>query len=585
MTRISTTVRALLLVLPLVALGTPGAASAQKASVCGPVTYDKGLSTTQTKFSTESLSWGYGAYDPGNPFFYPPSKWYGSESLAAEYAIPFEILGTGFRDSSYNEDTGEITMGGCNTYCETTQADFCLWRGFWSPASNPSPMHACTALKMADGYSKSAIRHPNSPVIIGIPGGDGPGIEEYKFGGNGYSVCQPGQISGPTAQIVAVPSAVQFGQSSSLQYKCTKSTSAKITAAGDSIGSISQMQGARTVTPTADTTYTLTCTGPEGTATASTRVSVWTLPTQNMNLTAMMVTPLNGVLDFTTLGFSIPLNVATVFQSLIVTQGGYQVPAGVTHSFERKNATNNPVGTDVTPSFGGAYNSSQIEFSHTFTSPGVYYLRACADSLNRVAEDQEADNCGPWSEMRVGLDVDGGSVSCAVSDTTILPGESVTYTATPSDGARAPYSWLAADGATGFGTGKTVTRTLASAGSYGMQVSATGAVDAANCPVVTVATAPPPVCPGTRDVEISADPLRVRSGQTTTLTWSADAINTGCTITGPGYSQTVSANSCTVPNGTAVRTVNSQSEFVISCDNGAATDSVIVNVIPEFEEF
>ena len=572
-------VRILALVLPLLLVGP--AANAQQPTVCGPVTYDKGLSSTETKFSTESLAWTYGAYDPSNPFYYPPSKWFGSEQVAAEYAIPFEILGSGFRDHEYDPETGEYTIGGCSV-CEDYPADFCLYRGSWDPASNPGLLHACTALKMKEGYSKSAVRHPDSPVIIGIPGGDNYGIPEYKMGGNGYSVCEPGEVTGPTAQIVAVPGSVMFGQSSSLQYKCTESTEAVITAAGESIGSLTQMQGSRTVTPTADTSYTLTCTGPEGTATASTRVSVWILPGSGLNLTAYAVAPDTGSLDLSTFSFEIPVNLATVFSSAISSVGGYNVPGGVTHAFELRGASNNPIATDVTPAFGGAYSTSPIEFTHTFTQPGSYYLRACADSLGTVAETSEDDNCGPWSLMRVGLS-DAGSVSCSVSDTTVAPGESVTYTATASGGASGPYTWSATGGGSGFGTGRTATRTFAAAGSYGMQVSAAGAPAQATCPAVIVTEAP--LCPGTKVANIDASPLRVRAGETTTVTWSASAIDTNCLITGPGYSQTVTAVSCVIPDGTTTRTVTTQSQFTISCDNGAAVDSVIVNVIPEFEEF
>ena len=571
-------VRIIALVLPLLMVGP--AVNAQQSTVCGPVTYDKGLSTTETKFSTESLAWTYGAYDPSNPFYYPPSKWYGSEQAAAEYAIPFEILGSGFRDSEYDPETGEYTIGGCSV-CENYPADFCLYRGSWDPASNPSLLHGCTAFKMKEGYSKSAVRHPDSPVIIGIPGGDNYGIPEYKMGGNGYSVCEPGNISGPTAQIVAVPGSVQFGQSSSLQYKCTESTSATITAAGESIGAITQMQGSRTVTPTADTSYVLTCTGPEGTATASTRVSVWVLPSSGLNLTAMAVAALD-FLDLSSYSFKIPVNMPVDFASGIMSVGGYNVPGGVTHAFELRGASNNPIATDVTPAFGGAYNTSPIEFTHTFTSEGTYYLRACADSLGMVAETSEADNCGPWATVQIG-DGDAGSVSCQVSDTTVAPGESVTYTATPSGAASGPYTWTATGGGSGFGTGRTATRTFSAAGSYGMQVTAAGAPAQATCPAVIVTEAP--LCPGTKVANIDASPLRVRAGQTTTVTWSATAIDTNCVITGPGYVETVTAVSCVIPDGRTTRTITTQSQFTISCDNGAAVDSVIVNVIPEFEEF
>jgi len=154
----------------------------------------------------------------------------------------------------------------------------------------------------------------------------------------------------------------------------------------------------------------------------------------------------------------------------------------------------------------------------------------------------------------------------------------VTYTANPSNGAGAPYSWSSTSGS-GFGTAATATRTFTNQGNYNMSVSASGA--SANCPLVTVNA-----CPGARTATINADRTRVNINDTVTLTWQAGGINTSCIVTGPtGTLYTSNATSCNVPDGSVTTAVAGQSTYTISCDSGTVTDSVIVNVVPNFEEF
>jgi hypothetical protein len=106
------------------------------------------------------------------------------------------------------------------------------------------------------------------------------------------------------------------------------------------------------------------------------------------------------------------------------------------------------------------------------------------------------------------------------------------------------------------------------------------------CPNVTVAanwcTA------GSAALTITASPARVRSGQVSTVTWSASNVigqDAVCTVSGPGvsWSSSVSASPSCSANGSATPTIATQSTYVLTC--GGATKSVIVNVIPEFEEF
>lgn len=175
---------------------------------------------------------------------------------------------------------------------------------------------------------------------------------------------------------------------------------------------------------------------------------------------------------------------------------------------------------------------------------------------------------------------DPPSVTCTVNDTTVFTGESATYTAHPANGASGPYGWSSLSGS-GFGTGATVTRTFTSQGSHNMQVSATGASAVGSCPLVVVTA-----CPGPNVATIDADRTRVNPGETVTLNWTASGISNSCTITGPsGTLHTVNATNCNVPSGNVTTTVSTQSTYTISCESGAVTDSVIVNVNPGYIEF
>lgn len=76
----------------------------------------------------------------------------------------------------------------------------------------------------------------------------------------------------PTASLTANPPSIVRGNPSTLTSTCTNATSATI---DQGVGTVSPSgQTQRQVSPTGNTTYTLTCTGPGGTATSSVTVAV-----------------------------------------------------------------------------------------------------------------------------------------------------------------------------------------------------------------------------------------------------------------------------------------------------------------------
>jgi hypothetical protein len=81
-------------------------------------------------------------------------------------------------------------------------------------------------------------------------------------------------------------------------------------------------------------------------------------------------------------------------------------------------------------------------------------------------------------------------------------------------------------------------------------------------------------------ISISASPATVRSGDTTTITWSATSVNS-CTVTGPGVSTSGSSGSLTTP------AITSQSTYTLSCstDGGTVTATTTVSLQGSFGEF
>ena len=79
----------------------------------------------------------------------------------------------------------------------------------------------------------------------------------------------PAPMPTPTASISINPTAIDAGQSATLVWSATNATGASITGVGTVAAS-----GSQAVSPSRSTSYTLTATGPGGTAQASTRLTV-----------------------------------------------------------------------------------------------------------------------------------------------------------------------------------------------------------------------------------------------------------------------------------------------------------------------
>lgn len=381
-------------------------------------------------------------------------------------------------------------------------------------------------------------------------------------------------VPAPTVTLSADPSTVTAGDPTTLTWTSTNADSCVI---DNGVGAAAPAAGGSvTANPGVTTTYTITCTGDGGEATAATVVTVnaGTGP----DLTAGSVSPTSAI-----------LGESVVLSALISNIGNASTGSGFQNVFQFDNDSNHSSGvTNAAGSVSGvlaAAGSANTTNTHTFNSEGTWYVRVCADNntsmTGLITETNEGNNCGPWTSISVSEDTAGAAVSCTVDKTNVAVGEQVTYTANPSGGAGAPYVWTdTPDAGTNLGSGTVVNRTYTAEGTYAMQVSATGASSAGFCPNVTVGTA---TCPGTPSATISATPDRVRSGSNVTITWSAQNVQGTCTITGPGVNQTVSASACVVPETSITASITAQSVYRISCTG--ASDTAVVNLLPLIEEF
>ncbi|MDE1919465.1 MAG: hypothetical protein KGH56_02075 [Patescibacteria group bacterium] len=153
-------------------------------------------------------------------------------------------------------------------------------------------------------------------------------------------------------------------------------------------------------------------------------------------------------------------------------------------------------------------------------------------------------------------------------------------------------SWTSTDAtscsaAGGFSTGGATsgsasTGILSSSQNY--QISCTGPGGTGNSNVATVTVLIP-------TVSISANPDRVLSGGSTTVSWSATNVNS-ITITRNGAPwQTFTAGASRSISGSAPDAITAQTSYVITATNNAsataaaATATKIVNVVSSFQEF
>lgn len=238
--------------------------------------------------------------------------------------------------------------------------------------------------------------------------------------------------------------------------------------------------------------------------------------------------------------------------------------------------------TATTMSALAARGNGTATQTYTFPAAGIYGIRVCADKADRngtngnpngeISESNELNNCGGWTDVNVTAACTPGA-SCSASNACNYA--SGTYDSSCNCSATVPPV------PANYGNAcpsTPPTNVCGQAGSGTILCNGT-------CSAVT-----PPDTQCYPTVSLSADPTRVRSGGSTTLSWTTSGA-TSCTLTGQnGLNLSVAAGSLAA--GSAVSNTNSglpidaETTFTLRCTNayGAATDSETVTLVPVFIE-
>lgn len=281
---------------------------------------------------------------------------------------------------------------------------------------------------------------------------------------------------------------------------------------------------------------------------------------------------------------------ARTFSSTVTNNGAVTTGQTTQNVFQ---IDNNADHTTVTATVAGsasptlAANATSVtSANYTFSSAATYYVRACADTntslVGAVLESNEADNCSAWRTVTVTASASGTELSCSPSASSVAVGGTVTWSATPSTYGAFAYTWDPSEAAAQAAKPATFNRTYAAAGNYGMDATVTSTGETASCGFVTVGNP----C-SNPDITLTAVPDRVTSGQPTVITFSASGISGSCTLsgTGLGTQSAVTASMCNVADTTVTTpAITAQSTYTVTCTDGT-TESVVVNVIPRFQEF
>lgn len=225
--------------------------------------------------------------------------------------------------------------------------------------------------------------------------------------------------------------------------------------------------------------------------------------------------------------------------------------------------------------------STNISGSYTFSSAGSYNVRACANTNTSggtvISESSTSNNCGAWNPITVSNPIPTATLSA--NPTSVDVGQTSTLTWNSTNATSCTGTGFTTGGRT---SGSASTGALNTPGTQNYQVVCSGQGGSSDPAFASVEVVAP-------SATISASPDRVSSGGSSTLSWSANNVNS-CTVTGPtgtlasGASDADRNFSTGSPRSAAITT---QSTFTITCQTRTSpvSDSVIVNITPGFQEF
>ncbi|MDO8593512.1 MAG: PKD domain-containing protein, partial [bacterium] len=232
-------------------------------------------------------------------------------------------------------------------------------------------------------------------------------------------------------------------------------------------------------------------------------------------------------------------------------------------------------GTDdlwnTTPSFTKSYATAGVKQASLSVTDSVSHSTASA-SCATGADQQGGSATGGGG---TGVGVSSCTSSFSASPTTVEQGQSINLAWNVSGGSLCASSCSGLGFSTGGAvSGSTTAVPSPASHSYALSCSAGTYGPPANENATVTVRVPIAV--------ISASPLRVTTGNNTTVTWSSEN-SSSCVVTKNGISWRTDIGPISVPDPVTTQTV-----YKIDCANNYGvhvTDSVIVNVVPIFNEF
>jgi len=400
--------------------------------------------------------------------------------------------------------------------------------------------------------------------------------------------------SAPVVQLEANPSTATVGSSVTLNYTVANATSCSASGGGWSTNPPLPSGSVSTAPISGTTIYTLTCTGPGGSASQSTTVSVNpSAPTLSINAgsstiqsnTATTISwssanstgctasgawsgnePVNGSISTGNLTHS-----ETYILTCTGPGGSATQAATITVS-----AAAPAVSISANPSAVVAGNASTL----TWSSSNTTSCTASGGWSGNLAASgtQSTGTLNASTTFTLTCTGTGGSASQSATVSVTQPLPTVSLTANPStiaNGASATLIWnsthatscMASGGWSGSEptSGSTSTGNLTSNQSYTLTCTGPGGTAAQSATVTASAAAP--------TVSISANPSSITSGSASTLSWSATNA-TSCTASG-GWSGNLA-----VSGTQSTGTLNASTTFTLTCTGtgGSASQSATVSV-------
>jgi Lamin Tail Domain len=342
--------------------------------------------------------------------------------------------------------------------------------------------------------------------------------------------CGVASTTVPTLTFVAVPNQVVPGATTTLTWSSTNA--ATCSASGGWLGA-KGVSGSQVVSLSATTTYTLLCSGAGGTTTKSVVVGITSTPS-----TPPLVPTVDLVAASTTLtqGASTTLSWVTTHAESCVAGGGWSGARATTGT------------QSITP------------------SATTTYTLTCANAAG-TATTSDSVSVGVVSGF---VPPPTPTVDLAVESSSITQGSStvLTWTSTNATSCIAGNGWSGAKGVTGS---ESITPTATT--TYAItctNVSGTS-TDSVTVGVVVPSVVPPAV----PTVDLTAVPIEVGAGGTSTLSWTTTDATT-CSASGAGDWTGSKGLS-----GSQVVTVSATTTYILVCGNGGATttDTVQVGVV------